>query len=525
MRTLALAALLALLLLAKPGPTQAQDPDTPPPLSPALNGLAQRLVAAKANRKGVPAATTRFTPSGTRLTLDTLVNDLVKSAEERSSMRQVFQEVFKAYEEEAKKHGLENDVAAAMAFYLAVHFSAYHDGKDVSDKVMEAVARQLQGAFDNDDMRATKNEDKQKLYEFCVMMGGFTAATSQVATEQKDADLKKQMRQVGGNGLRSILKIAPERVQITEAGLVITPEKALEEKIATVPSASSGGMAHSVNGISYRLPAEWSEKKSGGTITFERSFRDTYTNDVATLLLAPGRDKTGRIKAAFPAAWRELILSSFDGEQQPFVYVRRLGNGMNCAFSQAEMKMKSNGNRVDVILYLVDTGKAAYPIIGMFHGNISKYMPDIERLFESMKIAGSSPPAPLITAAEVAGDWSTSDKTYASYVNERGEYRGDASSAFSIALSLHADGTYSSGFMGIRQGSVTKTKESGTFKIEGDMLVMYDKARAQPVKRRFLGIEPLPDGKRKMLMLINPAYPLLSGNIGLYAEKYVLVPK
>jgi hypothetical protein len=519
-------ALLAFLLLAVSEPTLAQEVAAEPPQTSALNGLARRLSSVKPGSGGGTA--THFTPSGKRLTLDALADGLGSSAEEKSGLKQVFQAAFTSYETEAKKNGLENDVAGALAFYLCVHYSAYHNGQKVRDGTTIAVARQLQAALDTDEMRAANDAEKQKLYEFCVMMGGFSAAMTQLAAENKDAETRKQLREVGANGLRSILKIEPAHIQITDAGLVVAQEKGASEArptVAPVSSRPSGGTTYSVSAISYRLPTEWTETKANGAVTLKRSFTDQYTNDVTMLILSPGWEKTGRINTAFPDAWRELILPVFnEAEEHPFVYVRRLGKGLNCAFAFGNMKAKSNGHPMTVFLYLLDTGKRCYPIIGMFIGNQSKFMKDVEQIFAGLTIAGASPPAPLVTAGELVGEWSTSSREYASYIDRQGNYRGDASNAMSVALTFRADGTYSSGFRGISSGAVTREKSGGTYKIEGDMLVLYS-AGGRVEKKRFLGLETLPSGKGKMMVLLNPAYELLSGSIGLYKEEYVLVPK
>lgn len=533
MRAFPIAAALLLLLLSRTdaAPARAQETAANPPQSSALSGLARRLAVTRLNGSSAAAAATatRFIPDGTRLTLDALANGLGSSAEEKSQLKQVFQGALTAYEAEAKKEGVENDVAAALSFYLCVHYSACHDGQEIADATVSAVTGQLRAALDTDEMRNARDAEKQQLYEFCVMMGGFTAATLQVAAEQKDADLKKQLRQVGANGIRAILKMEPDRVRITKSGLVIAPEKGTGEIVPTATTAaaptSGSAAAHSVSAVSYRLPAEWTETKSDGAVTLKRSFTDQYTNDVTMLILSEGWEKAGRINAAFPQAWRDLVLTLFDtAEQRPFVYVRRLSNGMNCAFAFGDMKAKSNGADMTVFLYLLDTGKACYPILGMFIGNQSRFMPDVEQVLASIKVVGSSPPAPLVTAAELVGEWSTSSREYASYVDARGNYRGDASSAHSVALTFHADGTYSSGFLGISSGVVTREKAGGTYKIAGDMLVMHS-GGGRVEKKRFLGLETLPGGKGKMMVLLNPGYQLLSGSIGLYKERYVLIPK
>jgi hypothetical protein len=176
-----------------------------------------------ATTNAVPA--TRFKPTGNRLLMNSFVNTLGKTQEQKDSLRQVFQEVFKAYEAEAAKSSVANDIAGAMTFYIAAHYSAYNDGTDVSETGTEAMVQQLRTMFDSEGMRKASNADKQKLYETFVMLGGFTLAVSQAAADSKDADMPKLRKQMGADGLKSLLKVEPSRVKISDKGLEIGPER------------------------------------------------------------------------------------------------------------------------------------------------------------------------------------------------------------------------------------------------------------------------------------------------------------
>ena len=210
----------------------------------ALGGLAGRLKAAPAGKTAATA--TRFTPTGRRLSMDTFIDGLTKDPEQKKALRQVLEQVFTAYEAEAKKSGFENDVAGALAFYLIAHYSVFHDGQEISDAASEILVRQLQGALNTDAMRGMKDADKQRLYEFCVMLGGFTSVS--YAAPDTDAKTKQGLKQLAGQALTYILKIAPERVSLNESGLAIAAdtngptvavEKATPAPAAVAPSAGT----------------------------------------------------------------------------------------------------------------------------------------------------------------------------------------------------------------------------------------------------------------------------------------------
>ena len=231
-----LVALIALLIVC---PVFAQDEQPPaesaprPPMASALD----RLLRSRATKGIKPAESasptesqnkaiaTKFKPSGKRDTLGKILEQLSPDAEQRKQLMPLFTEGFKAYETEAKKEGVENDVAAAMAFFIATHWSIYNEGKEPSDAAGMATVRQLQNLLNSPEMRSAKDADKQSLYEWCVMMSTFSLATYHVATEEKDEKLSKTLQDAAGTALKNLLGVEAERVQITDNGLEISAKK------------------------------------------------------------------------------------------------------------------------------------------------------------------------------------------------------------------------------------------------------------------------------------------------------------
>lgn len=137
----------------------------------------------------------------------------------------VFEEGFKAYEAEAKKEGVENDVAGALTFFILTHWSIYNEGKEPSDKGTVAMVRQLQNLLSSPEMRSAKDADKQSLYEWCVTMSTFSLATFQVAKNENDEKLGSNLKEAAGGALKKLLGVEPERIQVTDLGLEIAVKK------------------------------------------------------------------------------------------------------------------------------------------------------------------------------------------------------------------------------------------------------------------------------------------------------------
>lgn len=222
------------ILIACPAFAQEEQPPAETAPKPPMASALDRLLRSRANKgiKPADAATetqnkvlaTKFKPSGKRATVDKIVEQLTADPEQRKALLPLFEEGFKAYEAEAKKEGAENDVAGAMTFFIGTHWSIYNEGKEPSDKSGMAMVRQLQNLLNSAEMRAAKDADKQSLYEWCVVMSTFSLATYHVAKEEDDEKLSKTMQEAAGAALKSLLGVEPDRVQITDNGLEITPK-------------------------------------------------------------------------------------------------------------------------------------------------------------------------------------------------------------------------------------------------------------------------------------------------------------
>lgn len=185
------------------------------------NTTSAKPVAKPAN----PVPATRFTPTGKRLLLDQAAEAFGTNNEEKAAYKTIFAEVAKAYESEAKRLGFANDIAGAMAFLIDTAYTLYKpDVKPNGDVGNKAIVRQLQEALDNDTLRKSPAAEKQKLYEYYISLGAYLYAMSEIAKESKDETAKAGAVKLGGEALKSLLKVEPSRVRLTENGLEIAPE-------------------------------------------------------------------------------------------------------------------------------------------------------------------------------------------------------------------------------------------------------------------------------------------------------------
>ena len=167
------------------------------------------------------AAATKFKPAGKRLLVADLAAALTKDAEQQKTLREVFAAGLKAYEDEAGKEGLSNDLGGAMAFFLGTAWFIRHDGQEPDENGLTLVARQLQQVLDTPELKKVADADKQRCYELLVGMATWLVVSWQQAAESGDGALKAQLKEAAGGVLKGYFKVEPSQVKITAAGLEI----------------------------------------------------------------------------------------------------------------------------------------------------------------------------------------------------------------------------------------------------------------------------------------------------------------
>lgn len=163
---------------------------------------------------------TRFTPSASTAGLDTLV--AVYPTASRAQARQGFQQLHAAYPQVARQLGLPlNDVASALASFLAGSYMAYHNSS-LDDAAVKPLADQLRQALSAESGFARMgNADKQGMYDQMVMLGMMLAVTQSQLQQQPDARTATELREVGKRFLEGMLKVDADSVRLTRAGLRI----------------------------------------------------------------------------------------------------------------------------------------------------------------------------------------------------------------------------------------------------------------------------------------------------------------
>lgn len=513
--------LFLLLCLSLGGIAEAQGEGITPP-SPMMGrllreraGLPAEKVLARASRSNV----THFKPSGERLTLAKIAASMTEDTEKQKTLIGIFEKGLAAYEAGAQKSGKADDVAPALAFFVGVQWSVYHDGKVPSDQSMEAMAQQFRTALDHPDVSRTRDADKQAMYEWAIATASFSATLYQGAKEQKSATTLANARKGAGQFLKSLLRVEPETLDITDAGLKFggtAPEEASITPVSmTIPASKAA--------ITYTMPSGWQKEaeKEGTLVLFHGpGTSDSDRDRFYRLVVLRAVPKQGDMSKTYRRLWDEVVdplFVPYNGKAfQPMPLLTRLPNGLVVAFDGGELmnqRRGAAGKSFRVFLYVIDAGDQVIPLMGVEHygqyGGSSREKENVAGFFASVRVSGYTPPtnrAPAVDSASLVGTWESSHWNSADYVTASGSYGGDASSGYLSTLTLKPDGTFQQTVLTRVNGSNNSpARITGRWKLDGSTLRLYDKkvtgsANNEDVTFKLLGVGPSPNGKSTVMV-------------------------
>ena len=179
----------------------------------------QREAAAKEREVAPARAATAYTPVQRD---GAAIKPLVTAypADAQGKVRREFTNLLNTFRKLEKQFGLPaNDVATAVAAYLAGSYAAYTD-VTLPDAHFKPLVAQMRRAL-QDDAQFAKASDatRQQMYEQLVTLGMLMTVTQLGLQQNPDPRLNADMRAAGGDYLESFLGVPANRVRITAEGL------------------------------------------------------------------------------------------------------------------------------------------------------------------------------------------------------------------------------------------------------------------------------------------------------------------
>ena len=140
----------------------------------------------------------------------------------RAQAKQVFGQTLDGYRKMESFYRLRrNDLAGALAVFVAGSYAAYRN-EAVPDELFKPLIVQMQGV-----LQATGSLDKigvaekQELYENLAILGTYMALTREGLQQTPNDKIAANLKLAARGYLEQALKLDPDRMKLTEQGLVV----------------------------------------------------------------------------------------------------------------------------------------------------------------------------------------------------------------------------------------------------------------------------------------------------------------
>ncbi len=182
-----------------------------------LKPTASSPTTAKPKPPAKPA--TRFVPTKTRVLMPLFVDSLTQDSAQRKELKTAFEGAIRAYEKEAANAKLPNDMAAAMAYFVAATYELRNEAP--TEQAANLLVAAIQLTMDTPELRKVADIEKQKFYEYMVTMASYLAFAKTSLTDESQL---KALQSAADKVLKRFTGIDPDKVMLTENGLVTRKE-------------------------------------------------------------------------------------------------------------------------------------------------------------------------------------------------------------------------------------------------------------------------------------------------------------
>ena len=156
----------------------------------------------------------RFRNDPRSSSVERIGDTLGDTAEEKALVKQVIGTVKAAFEKEAAAKGWQNNVAAAMTFFIVSNATIYHDSAEPGDEAVTALYNGVNAAIDEvAEFSRASDKDKQQIYETLIAFGAIPLATYTEGKQNGSVETVETARKLSGELIRIVLKTDPEKIR------------------------------------------------------------------------------------------------------------------------------------------------------------------------------------------------------------------------------------------------------------------------------------------------------------------------
>lgn len=143
-------------------------------------------------------------------------------ANNRALVEQTFNQTLEGYRKIEAQFGIRrNDIGGALAAFVAGNYSAYRN-EPFPDKLFKPLVAQMQGVLQSSGtLEKIGAAEKQELYENLAILGTYMALTREALQKTPNDKVAANVKSAARGYLEQSLKLDPDRMKLTEQGLVV----------------------------------------------------------------------------------------------------------------------------------------------------------------------------------------------------------------------------------------------------------------------------------------------------------------
>ena len=173
-----------------------------------------------ANNRSVPVTT--FKPSGSSATFEMLADSIASNQTEREGLLLIFNSTKTAFAQEAKAMGRENDIPAALTFFIVTNVTVYNDDEEPSDAAVDKLWDALSAVFEESpELAAMTDREKDEVYDTLIAMSGVPLLGYMQAKQSGDREMLASYQQIAGMLIQTVLQVEPGCIRFVGDDIVI----------------------------------------------------------------------------------------------------------------------------------------------------------------------------------------------------------------------------------------------------------------------------------------------------------------
>lgn len=165
----------------------------------------------------------QFKPTGNRLMLQTIVDKLGGTDEQKVQTSKLLSAILDGYDREAAKNGYPNDLALAIASFIAFNSAVYQEKTIVPDeKILQVRNLIAELIAQNGFFNSVSDLQKQQTYEVLIMLGGLAYISYEDAKKRNSTEEMKIFRQLAAANIKLVLGMEPDTLDFTAESVSLT---------------------------------------------------------------------------------------------------------------------------------------------------------------------------------------------------------------------------------------------------------------------------------------------------------------